>query len=88
MEKKFRADLLLEANFQYNQRDKEDGVKLEGSGGKIIYGVFGTRLYYKSISLGVGIKAPVWKKLNEESQQQGGEGKERYRLILTISTLF
>jgi hypothetical protein len=88
VEKKFRADALLEANFQYNQRDKEDGMKLEGSGGKILYGVVGTRLYYKSSSLGVGVKVPVWKRLNEESQQQGGEGKERYRLILTISVLF
>lgn len=87
-EKKFRADALLEANFQYNQRDKEDGIKLEGSGGKIIYGVVGTRLYYKNVSLGAGIKVPVWKRLNEESQQQGAEGKERYRFILTLSALF
>ncbi|ADO44860.1 conserved hypothetical protein [Hydrogenobacter thermophilus TK-6] len=87
-ERKFRADALLEANFQYNQRDKEDGVKLEGSGGKILYGVLGTRLYYKNISAGLGVKVPVWKKLNEESQQQGAEGKEKYRLILTLSALF
>lgn len=88
LERKFRADLLLEANFQYNQRDKEDGVKLEGSGGKILYGTVGTRLYYKNISAGLGVKLPVWKRLNEEEQQQGAEGKEKYRLIFTLSTLF
>lgn len=87
-EQKLRFDTLLEANFQYNQRDKEDGVKSEGSGGKILYGIIGGRLYYKSTSLGVGIKVPVWKKLNEESTQQGGEGKERYRFIITFSALF
>jgi hypothetical protein len=88
LEKKFRTDLLLEANFQYNQRDKEDGVKLPGSGGKILYGTVGTRLYYKNISAGVGVKFPVWKRLNEEEQQQGAEGKEKYRLIFTLSMLF
>jgi hypothetical protein len=88
LERKFRADLLLEANFQYNQRDKEDGEKKEGSGGKILYGTVGTRLYYKNISAGVGVKLPVWKRLNEEEQQQGAEGKEKYRLIFTLSTLF
>ncbi len=87
-EKKFRADALLEANFQYNGRDEEDKVKLEDSGGNILYGTVGTRLYYKSLSLGVGVKVPVWKKLNREQEQQGSEGKERYRLILTLSTLF
>jgi len=30
----------------------------------------------------------VWTGLNEEEQQQGAEGKERYRLILTFSALF
>ncbi len=88
LERRFRTDLLLETNFQYNQRDQEDGAKLEDSGGKILYGTVGTRLYYKNISTGLGVKIPLWKKLNEEGLQQGVEGKERYRLIFTFSTLF
>jgi hypothetical protein len=35
-----------------------------------------------------GVKTPIWTKLNEEALQQGAEGTERYRLILTLSTLF
>ena len=84
----FRADLLLETNYQHNQRDKENGKRLKTSGGKMLYGILGTRLYYKSISIGIGLKKPVWKKLNEEKDQQGGEGKELQRLIITISTIF
>lgn len=88
MDRKLRLDALLEADFQHNQRDKEDGVKQSASGGSILYGVGGIRLYYKSMSLGAGIKVPLWKRLNEEGQQQGSEGKESYRFILTLSTLF
>lgn len=87
-ERKLRLDTSIEATYQYNQRDKEDGIKAEGSGGKILYGVLGGRLYYKNTSLGIGVKLPVWKRLNEESTQQGGEGKEKYRLIITFSALF
>jgi hypothetical protein len=87
-EQKLRFDTSMEATYQYNFRDKEDGIKVEGSGGKILYGTFGGRLYYKRTSLGIGIKLPVWKKLNEDSQQQGGEGKEKYRIIITFSALF
>ncbi len=54
----------------------------------LIYGTGGIRLYYKDISLGMGLKVPLWKRLNEEKEQQGGEGEERYRFILTFSTLF
>jgi len=88
MDRKLRLDALLEADFQHNQRDKEDGDKQSASGGSILYGVGGIRLYYKSMSLGAGIKVPLWKRLNEEGQQQGSEGKESYRFILTLSTLF
>ncbi len=87
-EKKLRLDFLVEANYLYLQKDKENGVKVEDSGGQVIYNTLGARLYYKSVSLGAGIKVPVWKNLNMESQQQGAEGKEKYRLILTLSTLF
>jgi hypothetical protein len=87
-DKNFRADLLLEANYQHNQRDKENGNRLEASGGSMVYGVIGTRLYYNALSIGIGYKKPVWKNLNEENVQQGGEGKELQRIIITISTIF
>jgi hypothetical protein len=79
---------LLEANYQHNQRDKENGKRLEASGGSMVYGVIGTRLYYNALSIGIGYKKPVWKNLNEENVQQGGEGKELQRIIITISTIF
>lgn len=87
-EKKLRFDTLIEGNFQQNQRDREDGVKAQASGGKFIYGTVGGRVYYQNLSVGLGIKVPLWKSLNEESLQQGGEGKEKYRLIITFSGLF
>jgi hypothetical protein len=30
----------------------------------------------------------VWTDLNEEGEQQGGEGTEDYRLVFAVSTLF
>jgi hypothetical protein len=45
-------------------------------------------LYYNDLSIGIGYKKPVWKNLNEENVQQGGEGKELQRIIITISTIF
>jgi hypothetical protein len=54
----------------------------------MVYGVIGTRLYYNALSIGIGYKKPVWKNLNEENVQQGGEGKELQRIIITISTIF
>lgn len=87
-ERGFRIDAVLEANFQYNQKDKEDGIKLEDSGGKILYGTFGGRLYYKNLSLAAGLKLPLWKDLNQHNQQQGAEGKEKYRLLMSLSFTF
>ena len=86
--KRLRIDTLIELNFLNIQRDEEDGNKLEGSGGKILYNTAGLRLYYRNISIGAGLKVPAWKNLNEDSQQQGAEGKEKYRAILTLTVLF
>jgi len=33
-------------------------------------------------------KVPTWMDLNEESGRRGGEGRERYRLVATLSVLF
>jgi len=85
---KFRLDGNFELNYLYLGRDSQNGVKLKGTGGDIVYSVLGFRLYYRTISVGLGIKKPVWKDLNEQSIQQGAEGKENYRIIFTFSALF
>jgi hypothetical protein len=58
------------------------------TGGHILYLLPGLRAYWRSASLGFGVKLPVWTHLNEEGAQQGAEGKEDYRLIFTLSLLF
>jgi hypothetical protein len=40
------------------------------------------------VSVAFGIKKAVWTRLNESGDQQGSEGKERYRAILSASVLF
>ncbi len=82
-----RLDACLEANYLSLGRDEVEGVGEEATGGRMIYVVPGARLYVKQTSLGVGVKLPTWTDLNEEDQQQGAEGKEDYRVILTFSTL-
>jgi hypothetical protein len=83
-----RLDLNLEANYLRLGRDQTDGVGEEATGGKILYSTLGLRLTRESVSLAVGWKVPVWTDLNEEDLQQGAEGKESGRLLLTLSTLF
>ncbi|MBD3161683.1 MAG: transporter, partial [Candidatus Latescibacteria bacterium] len=82
-----RLDANLEGNFLDLGRDETDGAGEEATGGRMIYALAGLRLYAKSSSLGVGIKRPVWTDLNEEPLQQGAEGKEDLRLVVTFSTL-
>ncbi len=87
-ERKFRMDGNVELNFLRLGRDREDGVGAEATGGDILYGVLGTRLYKDNMSLGLALKKPIWKDLNESRLQQGAEGKERYRFIATFSAMF
>ncbi len=86
--KKLRVDVNTEANYLYLKRDEANGVKEVATGGKILYATLGARLFYNSISAGIGIKKPVWTDLNEDPLQQGSEGKENYRVLFTFSTLF
>jgi len=86
--KKFRLDLDFEINYLGLGRDKENGIGLQATGGDIIYTLYGFRAYYNTISFGAGVKFPTWENLNEENLQQGAEGKEKYRIIFTFSTLF
>ena len=85
---KFRLDAHLEANYLSLGRDKSNGSGERATGGHILYAVPGVRAYWRNTSLAVGVKVPTWTNLNEESEQQGGEGKEDYRLICTLSLLF
>ena len=85
---KFRLDANIEANYLYISRDKEDTIGQLATGGEILYTTLGMRLFYQTISIGAGVKLPTWTNLNEDSQQQGAEGKEDYRAIFTFSTLF
>jgi hypothetical protein len=87
-EAKFRLDLDVELNYLYLGRDKENGIGLKGTGGNILYTLYGFRVYYKTVSVGFGVKLPSWTDLNEENIQQGAEGKEKYRVIFTFSALF
>ena len=88
MEKKLRVDGNIEANFLRLGRDRENSIDQIATGGDILYTTVGLRLFYKSISATIGAKVPLWKDLNEEAQQQGAEGNEDTRLILTFSALF
>jgi hypothetical protein len=85
--RKLRIDACLEGNYLHLGRDEAGGVGEAATGGQMIYAVPGARLYVQRTSLGVGIKVPVWTDLNEEDEQQGAEGKEKYRFILSFSTI-
>ncbi|MFN3595495.1 MAG: hypothetical protein ACK4TK_12585, partial [Thiobacillaceae bacterium] len=84
----FRLDGNLELNYLGLGRDRSGSGPEAATGGDILYGVLGARLYKDNLSLGLALKRPIWTDLNEEAAQQGAEGKERYRAILTLSALF
>lgn len=87
VERNLRVDLNFEANFLRLGRDEFEGVGEEGTGGDMLYVVPGLRLFYGSASVGMGVKVPTWTDLNEEDLQQGAEGGEDYRLIVSFSTM-
>jgi len=87
-EKKFRLDPVLEIQYLALGRDCENGVGALATGGEVAYAMPGVRAYWQNMSFALGLKKPVWTKLNESNQQQGAEGKEKYRLILSASLLF
>ncbi len=84
---KLRLDGNIEGNYLMLGRDKTNGIDESATGGEMFYLTPGARLYYKSISFGLGTKFPVWTNLNEANEQQGAEGKETYRAIFTFSLL-
>ena len=86
--RKLRLDANLEGNFLSLGRDRADGLDEEATGGRMLYLLPGLRAYFGTSSLGLGWKTPVWTDLNEDELQQGAEGKETGRLVMTWSTIF
>lgn len=87
-EKKLRTDLSLELQYLKLGRDVVDGVGEQATGGRMLYAVPGARVYWDRFSLAVGVKKAIWKNLNEQRLQQGAEGLEKYRLLISASMLF
>ena len=85
---RFRVDGVLEAQYLGLGRDIENGAGATATGGKMLYLVPGVRIYKDNMSFAIGLKKPVWTRLNESTEQQGAEGKEKYRLIFSASVLF
>jgi len=86
-----KLDGIVELNYLHLERDKEDGAGQVATGGNILYLSPGVRFSLPALqnaNLGLLVKVPIWKDLNEESQQQGAEGLEKYRLISTLSFYF
>jgi hypothetical protein len=83
----FRLDGSLEGGFLRLGRDELNGQGEEATGGDMLYVTPGFRVYFKATSISAGVKLPVWTNLNEEDLQQGAEGKESYRAIVTLSVL-
>lgn len=85
-----RLDIIGESNFLHLTKDmNEEGEKENVSGGYILYLSPGLRVTFgKHVSVGALIKIPTWKDLNHESEQQGAEGLEGYRAIVTCSVSF
>jgi hypothetical protein len=87
-----RVDLVAELaglNLQRDQEDEDlDGpspmTALSASGGNILYGCLGVRAMLGRIIVGLGIKRAVLTSLNEADEQQGSEGRESFRLSLSI----
>ena len=88
LNRRLRIDLALEAHYLHLGRDETNGIPERATGGDILYALPGVRIYWRNLSLGLGYKTPIWKHLNEQDEQQGGEGTEAYRLILSFSALF
>lgn len=87
-DEKFRLDPVLELQYLGLGRDQENGVGAQATGGHIVYAMPGVRAYWQNMSFALGVKTPVWKHLNEADQQQGAEGREKYRIIFSASLLF
>ncbi|MDR4509701.1 MAG: transporter [Candidatus Brocadiaceae bacterium] len=85
-----RLDIIAESNLLHLTKDEDEHHNAEDdSGGTILYLSPGFRMSLgKRTSIGGLIKFPVWTDLNREFEQQGSEGLEHYRAILTLTVSF
>ncbi|MDR4503739.1 MAG: hypothetical protein MRK01_02975 [Candidatus Scalindua sp.] len=85
-----RLDIITEANVLHLTKDQAENNKTDhDSGGTILYLSPGFRMSLgQRMSIGTLIKFPVWQSLNNESAQQGSEGLENYRAVLTFTVSF
>ena len=86
-----KLDGILELNFLHISPDEEGGDRQRASGGTILYLTPGMRFSFprlQNANLGLAVKIPIWKNLNEQNEQQGSEGYEKYRAIATLSFFF
>jgi hypothetical protein len=86
-----KIDGILELNLLRIARDQEGGDGQAATGGTILYLTPGFRFSFPGLqnaNLGIAMKIPVFKNLNEQSEQQGSEGLEKYRFIATLSFYF
>ncbi len=86
-----KIDGILELNLLHISRDEEGGEGQRATGGTILYVTPGMRFSFprfQNANLGMAVKIPALKSLNEQSEQQGSEGIEKYRAIATLSFYF
>ncbi len=86
-----KIDGILELNLLNIARDEEGKEKQRATGGTILYLSPGMRFSFSrplNGSLGLMLKFPTLKSLNEKSEQQGAEGLEKVRAIVTLSFYF
>jgi hypothetical protein len=86
-----KIDGILEFNLLNIARDEEGREKLRATGGTILYVSPGLRFSFPKPlngSLGLMLKFPTLKDLNEKKEQQGAEGLEKVRAIATLSFYF
>lgn len=86
---RFRLDVAGELNGLHLERDRERNAAgameaQRASGGDVLYAAAGVRAYYGPFTAALGVKRAVLKGLNEQSEQQGSEGLERFRAALTL----
>jgi hypothetical protein len=87
---RFRLDVSGELNGLVLQRDQQRNdagamQPLSASGGTVLYVAGGLRAYYGPFAVGLGLKRAALTRLNEEANQQGSEGLERFRAAFTVS---
>lgn len=86
-----KIDGILELNLLNIARDEEGRDKQRATGGTLLYLSPGLRFSFPKPlngNVGFSLKFPTLKRLNEKSEQQGSEGLEKVRAIVTLSFYF